>query len=243
MKKIVSLLLALSMLFVLCACGSNTSDTPIINPSKVSLTDYVGEWVEVGRDGFTCFIIKEDGTGKVSRVVGKLFSASTFTGHMDGNNFTLNSKSMGVTVFTIDKNTDTISLIGDNGLTYIPMEKYKTEHTTEIINNNGETENLLCLELMDIRDNNELKFESLYSGAQISLTDTVMSVNGEGLVNGHMADGYLELNGGWLVELSKKDLALAATLDINQKIRVVGKLDTSNLGGIGLRDCVVEVIE
>ena len=65
--------------------------------------------------------------------------------------------------------------------------------TATITDNEGNTVQMTAEDLEKISDENEAKFEDLYKGAEIELTDTVESVSSD----------TVSLKGGWKVQLSK----------------------------------------
>ena len=141
------------------------------------------------------------------------------------NTATLEKKVLGATAFTADPEAQQPTITSDMGVVFVPLEVYKAEYVfVEIQNNQGQTEILVPVELLEIEDGNELKFEKLYAGAPVVIEDTVLSVNGAVRLDGRPVKGYLELDSGWVVELSEDMLDAAALLDVGDRVRITGNL-------------------
>ena len=76
-----------------------------------------------------------------------------------------------------------------------------------ITDNDGNTVQMTAKELKEIHKENEAKFNDLYQGADIELTDTVESVSTD----------TVELKGGWEVQLSTSRDEKSRTFSSNSK--------------------------
>ena len=240
MRKTLVFTLALLMILSLCGCGSadeiqETVAPPAQEPATEAPTDapteppaqpfdFAGSWVDVGAEGFTIFDLDAAGTGSSTKRVGRMATTVGFAWTHDDTTATLEKKVLGATSFTANDGEDR-TMTSDMGVVFIPLEVYKAEYVVaEIVNNEGQTENLVPFELLQIEQGNELRFEKLYQGAQITIEDTVLTVNGAIRLNGRAVQGYLELDSGWVVELSEDMLDAASMLNVGDRVRITGNL-------------------
>jgi hypothetical protein len=192
-----------------------------------SNVDFTGIWVDAEKDGFTCFEINEDGKGKTSKKAGNLGYSTTLDWTVDGDTLSFGSTYLGVTSFTKGEGE---TLVADNGTIFITLEAYKEQNPVELVNKNGETENLSFYELSSIRSGNQLKFDNIYADSPITVTDYVVEVKGKTTVAGEWVDAAVELASGWIVGLTGSQVATASNLDVGDKVTAQGTLAASVTG-------------
>lgn len=110
-----------------------------------------------------------------------------------------------------------------SGGTTLNIEKPKD--IAEVTKNDGTVETTNCLELSQIYSDNQVKFEKNYLGAFVKIIAPVESIHGRTIYNGHDLSSYVELSGGWIVEvdennplledLSRGDMVVATGLIYN----------------------------
>ena len=81
----------------------------------------------------------------------------------------------------------------------------KPKDTAEVTRNDGTIETTNCLELSQIYSDNTVKFEKNYLGAFVKITAPVESVYGATIYNGRHLSSYVELDGGWVVEVDENN--------------------------------------
>lgn len=90
-----------------------------------------------------------------------------------------------------------------SGGTTLNIEKPKD--IAEVTKNDGTVETTNCLELSQIYSDNQIKFEKNYLGAFVKIIAPVESIHGRTIYNGHDLSSYVELSGGWIVEVDKNN--------------------------------------
>lgn len=104
----------------------------------------------------------------------------------------------------------------------------KPRDVAEVTKNDGTVEITNCLELSQIYSDNQIKFEKNYLGAFVKITAPVESIHGRTIYNGRDLSSYVELAGGWVVEvdennplledLSRGDMVVATGLIYNSGV-------------------------
>lgn len=87
--------------------------------------------------------------------------------------------------------------------TTVSIEKPKD--VAEVTKNDGTVEITNCLELSQIYSDNQIKFEKNYLGAFVKITAPVDSIHGRTIYNGRNLSSYVELSGGWVVEVDENN--------------------------------------
>ena len=118
------------------------------------------------------------------------------------------------------ENTSQYQVTTDGG-TVLNIDKPKD--VAEVTRNDGTVETLTCLDLSQIYLDNEVKFEKNYNGALVRITAPVEEIHGKTIMDGYELSSYVELSGGWLVEVAE-DHPLLAELSRGDMVVATGAI-------------------
>lgn len=236
MKRFVAVFLALTVCISLCACGSNSAEPQMKSDAEKENMDILIKepWRE--SNGSESLSLFDDGTGTLSVEAASMDIPITW--EIEDDNVYIKAH------FTLDRTEeDGILLKGEDGeKTYIPVSQYESlaestkyptgETLIEIVNNEGEIENLTAKELNDIQKSNGVKFKALYFGAPIKIISTVKAVHGSCTVNGYSMEAYVELEGGWEVEA--ESAADVLNLNPGDTVMVTGNIFAAIIGTVAI---------
>lgn len=238
MKKIISMLLVIAMCLSLCACGGDGS----IEATEKDFEDILCSetWHSIMRDPIMyaqnavyTLNFEEDGTGTYKYSV----NSQQFTWTLENDTVTIELGatvfSDGISVLNIVKEENVIKLVEEtNAFFYVLESNYESEKNkmqppmeevfVEVVNNGGEVEHIGAAEILRINNINEVQFKNKYYGASVTVVSEVLKVHGRTEYNGHMMEAYVELKGGWIVEVADEmDVASLMPGDI---VKVTGDI-------------------
>lgn len=139
-----------------------------------------------------------------------------------------------------ESEVEKIKVVTPKGTTVI-IEK--PQDIVEVIRNDGTTETLTSLDLAQACVDNEVKFEKNYVGAFVKIIAPVEEVHGRTIYNGHTLTSYVELSGGWIVEVAENH-PLLEELSRGDMVVATGRIYSGGLPltyeGIAIKgDCKV----
>lgn len=146
---------------------------------------------------------------------------SSNSGNEQASEVTIETASIETTPSATEDDTHLYATTSDG--TTVSIEKPRD--VAEVTKNDGTVEITNCLELSQIYSDNQIKFEKNYLGAFVKITAPVESIHGRTIYNGRDLSSYVELAGGWVVEvdennplledLSRGDMVVATGLIYN----------------------------
>ena len=242
MKKLIALLLALVMVFALCACGGRSAGTDTqpeeagtdAQPTEAAGknepdegSDILGEWINQNT-GFISFVFEDGGYGyeKFYNAVSYAYSEYDFTWEADGNTINVSVGDNNY-IFRIDKER---SVLKSDGVEYVPLDSYKEKATITLSDEQMEQTigREICLEYQK----NPIRFDQTYKGCPITVISTIASIDTDRMIcyddNVYTGKIVLNLVGEWCVIISKdnpflEELAVGDTVLVTGYLSGIGK--------------------
>jgi len=228
MKKILAILLATIMVLSFVGCGNSTAELEELlvsekwvcvqdkNISKTFRNNYKGTVEAPGVSGSIDWEIIEEKT--VETRFPLMFGGEEIS------RFVLTSE-------------NGIYILSDGEYSFVRESDYETAKaffgnsykipTATIINNIGETEYLTASELIEIQETNEIRFEDMYIGANVTLVAEIREIDEEKIVLGET------MMACWTVyNIDRDELVKYSTGDIVVVNGIIGELNF--LGEVGL---------
>ena len=229
MKKITALILALTMVLALAACGGMSKEPSVL-----------GEWED---DEGNYLTFSEGGFGSYTSVYNDEFNPSFSYEVKDGvvtiqyQLFMLfTTQEIHASFKLSEDGTKLVCMVGvDETFTAKGMEytKCNGEHThtgpepvATITTKSGTTEKMTSKQICDLYSDNKVLFDKEYKGAKVVLEGEIDKIGGSTNADGHYMSAYIEIkdNTGWNWVVEADHASDVENLQPGDKVRATGQL-------------------